>query len=207
MTKLSAVLLAILLTGCTLTPKTPAPASVYDLGAAPITAPGSAQLSPVVIQTTNISAPVWLDTEAIYYRLAYHDPARIYTYANSHWVAPPAKLLTEYLKQYLANHQIDPSPGENKQNQLFSDHLLRMELSEFTQIFDTQDSSQVTIRLRASLYASNMRRPIAQHDFTVMHPAQTADAAGAVAAFVLASDSLGSQLVQWLSNSNQWQIP
>ncbi|MCC6916429.1 ABC-type transport auxiliary lipoprotein family protein [Nitrosomonas sp.] len=199
--KLSAVFSVILLTGCALTPK-PAPVSIYDLGSIPVTAPGFAQFSPAAIQVADISAPVWLDTEAIRYRLAYHDPARVYTYANSHWTAPPAKLLTEYLRQYLAGHRLNP-PGNSKYNRSLTNCLLKINLDEFMQVFDTQNSSHVVIRLRAFLYEPDTHQPIAQHSFTIAQSAQTADAAGAVAAFILASDNLRSELVQWLSGSRQ----
>lgn len=203
MMKFFAVFLVILLAGCTLTPKAPAPASVYDLGPVPVTAPESARFPSAIIRITDISAPVWLDTEAIHYRLAYYDPARIYTYANSRWVAPPAKLLTEYLGQYFADHHVSPPPDNSKHNHTPANHLLQIDLDEFMQVFDTQNSSRVVIRLRAFLYAPGMRQPAAQRSFAIAQPAQTADAAGAVAAFVLASDNLRNELVQWLSSSHQ----
>ncbi len=203
MIKLSVVFLVILLAGCTLMPKAPAPTFVYDLGPVPVTAPESARSPSATIRITDISAPVWLDTEAIHYRLAYYDPARIYTYANSRWAAPPAKLLTEYLRQYFADHPVSSPPDNSKHSHAPANQLLQIDLDEFMQVFDTQNSSRVVIRLRAFLYVPGMRQPAAQRSFTIAQPAQTADAAGAVAAFILASDNLRNELVQWLSSSRQ----
>ena len=201
MTKFSAAFLAILLTGCMLTPKTLTPVSIYDLGpAASVMVTGPSRLSQTIVQVMDITAPIWLNTQSIHYRLAYHDPARIYTYASSRWTAPPAKLLTERFRQYFASHDIDwQRDNKNKENHVSVNYLLKIELSEFTQIFHTQNDSQVIVRLRASLYEPNSRLPIAQQSFTGEQPAQTDDAAGAIAAFILVSDNLLNELVQWLS--------
>ena len=200
MTKFSAVFLAVLLTGCTLTPKTLAPVSIYDLGpATSVTVTGSSRLSQAIIQVMDVTAPVWLDTQSIHYRLAYHDPARIYAYAGSRWAAPPAKLLTERFRQYFASHAIDSQKYyKNKESHVPAHYLLKIELGEFTQIFHAQNDSRIIIRLRASLYEPNTHLPVAQRSFTGERPAQTADAAGAVAAFILVSDNLLDELVQWL---------
>ncbi|WP_350282459.1 ABC-type transport auxiliary lipoprotein family protein [Nitrosomonas sp.] len=204
MMKFSAVFLAVLLTGCTLTPKTLAPVSIYDLGpVAAVTVAGSSGLSQTIIQVIDVSAPVWLDTQSIHYRLAYHDPARIYAYSGSRWTAPPAKLLTERFRQYFASHTINWKKGDkNKENHAPANYLLKIELGEFTQVFHAQNDSQVVIRLRASLYEPNARLPIAQRSFTGERPTQTADAAGAVAAFILVSDNLLDELVQWLTSAH-----
>lgn len=201
MTKFSVVFLAALLTGCALTPKIPASVSIYDLGPVPVTVTGLSRLSQTIIQVTDITAPVWLDTQAIHYRLAYHDPARIYAYAGSRWTAPPAKLLTERFRQYFASHATDwQNNDRNKKSHILANYLLKIELSEFIHIFHAQNDSRVIIRLRASLYEPNTRLPVAQRSFTKEQPAQTADAAGAVAAFIVVSDNLLNELVQWLSS-------
>jgi len=198
--KFTAVLLAALLIGCSLTPTTPAPIQVYDLGPAPITAPGTLSLSQTFVRIMEIAAPIWLDTQAIQYRLAYHDPARIYTYANSRWTAPPAQLLTEHFRRYLASHGTDgPNNDKRQTTRPPTQYLLKIELSEFAQIFSTQNNSHAVIQLRAALYEPDARLPVALHSFTMTHPTKTADAAGAVAAFILASDNLLGELVQWLA--------
>ncbi len=202
MMKFSAVFLAVLLTGCTLIPKTLAPVSIYDLGpVAPITVASSSRLSQTIIQVMDVSAPVWLDTQSIHYKLAYYDPARIYAYAGSRWTAPPAKLLTERFRQYFASHATNWQKGDkNKESHALANYLLKIELGEFTQVFHAQNDSQVIIRLRASLYEPNARLPVAQRSFTGEQPTQTGDAAGAVAAFILVSDNLLDELVQWLAS-------
>lgn len=199
MRKISVALLAILLTGCTLTPKTPSSISVYDLGSPSTIVPRYSLSSQATIQITDIAAPVWLDTQSIHYRLAYHDPARIYTYADSRWNAPPAELLTERLRQYFATKNID----RHHQNDTPVNYLLKIDLGEFTQIFNTPDNSQAVVQLRASLYEPTSRLPIAHRSFLGRQETQTADAAGAVTAFIQVSDNLLNELVQWLSDIRQ----
>lgn len=197
--KFLAVLLAALLTGCSLTLTTPAPVQVYDLGPAPITTPHTFSLSQTFVRIMEISAPIWLDTQAIQYRLAYHDPARIYIYANSRWAAPPAQLLTEHFRRFLASHDADGPDNDKRQTTPSTQYLLKIELNEFAQVFSTQNDSHAVIQLRATLYEPDAHLPIALHSFTMTQPATTADAAGAVAAFIQASDNLLGELAQWLA--------
>ncbi|MXS84807.1 hypothetical protein ABO04_02470 [Nitrosomonas sp. HPC101] len=204
MTKITTTLLAVLLTGCALTPEAPPAVSLYDLGSPSAIAPGYSLPVQATIQIADITAPVWLDTQSILYRLAYHDPARVYTYAESRWNAPPAALLTERLRQYFAAGSIGKQNQDgNRENGTPAHYLLKLDLSEFTQIFTTPDSSQAVVQLRASLYKPTLRLPIAHRNFLGKQTTQTADAAGAVAAFMLVSDNLFNELTQWLSDIHQ----
>ena len=44
------------------------------------------------------ATPTWLDNTAIHYRLIYHNPSQSYAYANSRWIATPATLLTQQIR-------------------------------------------------------------------------------------------------------------
>lgn len=204
MMKFLSMFLPVLMAGCTLIPKDLAPVSVYDFGPAPDRVARSSALPPVLIQITDIIAPTWLDTQAIRYRLAYHDPARTYTYANSRWAAPPAKLLTERIRQHFLAHADRQHKNRSHPS---TNYLLRINLEEFIQVFETPDNSRITVRLRAALYEPNNRLPIAQKNFLDERMTQTADAAGAVAVFIAGSDSLSEELIQWLSGILQQEIP
>lgn len=196
--KLPMVFLIILLTGCTLLPsKEPTTAAIYALGSSAATTQ-PASLVPATIQLAAITAPSWLDTSAIHYRLAYHDPARVYTYAASRWNASPAELLTERFKQYFSSKNTRYSNYKTTTN-----YLLKINLVEFTQIFDSPDSSEVVIQLHTTLYELHTHQLVAQQNFIEKQNTQTADAAGAVAAFATASGNLLNELVQWLPNVAQ----
>ncbi|HNC42164.1 MAG TPA: hypothetical protein PK522_10305, partial [Nitrosomonas sp.] len=81
-----------LLVGCSFSSNKPTSLALYDLGLKPVS---EVQVAPVdvSIMMTEITAPIWLTSPAMQYRLTYHDPARTYHYAHSRWVTAPAKLL------------------------------------------------------------------------------------------------------------------
>ena len=76
--------------------------------------------------------------------------------------------------------------------------MLRLELEEFTQIFDTPHQSRAVIRLHASLIEHNTRSLLAQRNFDTEQAAPTPNAAGAVRGLTEASDKLIENLVNWL---------
>ncbi len=188
------VIVFLLLAGCTLTPQKNSPPTVYDFG---LQRPAEhSNLTPfnTSIFVAEINAPIWLDNSAIQYRLAYHDPARSYAYANSRWAASPAKLLTRRIKDHLVTRNGIISSHDG----LKADYALYIELVEFTQVFDKPDNSLAIIRLRASLIERNSRLLLAQENFSSEQVAPSADAAGAVAALISASDTVSDKLSQWL---------
>lgn len=190
------VIVFLLLAGCTLTPQKNSPVAVYDFG---LQRPAEhSNLTPfnTSIFVADINAPIWLDNPAIQYRLAYHDPARSYAYANSRWTASPAKLLTRRIKDYLVTRQGIISSHDGVK----ADYTLFIELEEFTQVFDQPDNSRAIIRLRASLIERNSRLLLTQENFSSEQVTPSADAAGAVAALISASDTASDKLGKWLGD-------
>ena len=159
---------------------------VYDFGL-PVQQAKSANV-PVNVLVQEISAPVWLTTSALRYRLAYHDAARLQTYANSRWAADPASLLTLRLRQslgYIAHGK--------------PQYQLRVALEEFSQVFDSPENSRGVIRVRANLVTIGESTPIAVRSFTVERKAQTPDAEGGVRALTEASSQLADEIGKWLA--------
>lgn len=162
--------------------------NVYDFGL-PVQ-PAKLASVPINVLVQEISAPVWLTTPALRYRLAYHDAARLQTYANSRWAADPASLLTLRLRQSLgyATH------GKPQ-------YQLRMALEEFSQVFDSLENSRGLIRVRANLLAIGEPSPIASRTFTVESKALTPNAEGGVRALTEASSQLTDEIGKWLSEA------
>ncbi len=187
-------------TGCTITPHTKTPVSIYDFGiqqdsnAHSIPAQQQELWSSLLI--SEAKSPIWLNSKAIQYRLAYLDPAQSYTYANSRWAAAPATLLTHQIRNYISavtnDKVISTSDGTR------TDFTLRLELEEFSQVFDTVDTSHVVIKLRASLVHRGSRLLKAQHNFNIEQATPTANAAGAVQALTKSSKQLTENLIAWL---------
>jgi cholesterol transport system auxiliary component len=191
----------LLLSGCTVTPHANAPLAVYSLGVLHMPdahdSIGQSATGTPSLLIADATAPVWLDSQAIQYRLAYHNPTRLYTYANSRWAATPAAMLTLQVRNRLlseANHPVI-KPGDGAQ----ADYTLQIDLIEFTQFFSSADSSHAEINLNASLIKRKTRTLFAQQNFSMRQKTATADAAGAVNAFTEASDKLTEHIVGWIA--------
>ena len=192
---------SICLTGCAITPQNEKPVSVHDFGLPKIyrtnsTTDHQQHLSKNLL-VAEARSPVWLNNNTIQYRLAYQDPTQSYKYANSRWSASPATLLTHHIRNSIAittNNKVLSSTDSVR-----ADFILRLELEEFSQIFDAIDNSHVLIKLRASLINRSSRSLKAQHSFNIKLAAPTANAAGAVKALAESSDKLTEELVNWLS--------
>ena len=195
------ILLNIWLAGCALAPEAQIPLSVYDFGLQQVSKTYSAsdqqrQLSTSLL-IAEVKSPVWLNSHAIQYRLAYRDPTQSYTYANSRWAAAPATLLTHRIRNRIANVTNDKVVSTSDGAR--ADFTLHLELEEFSQVFDTVDTSHVIIRLRASLVHRSSRSLKAQRNFSMEQAAPTANAAGAVQALTESSDKLTEDLIAWLA--------
>jgi cholesterol transport system auxiliary component len=182
--------------------RNPAPVAIYDFGLQPFPAQlspddtgGSKHLRTSLLVAETI-APAWLDSPSIHYRLAYDDPTRFFAYRSSRWASTPAKLLTQRVRTRIAaiNERGVMNPGEGTR----TDYILRLDLEEFAQIFDTPSRSSAIVQLRASLVDRTTRYAISQRSFGVELPAPTANAAGAVKALTEASDQLIESLIGWL---------
>jgi cholesterol transport system auxiliary component len=191
----TALLLSLLMLGaCSIAPQ-PRDIAAYDFGPA---APAKADPRIAVNLTVpDISAPAWMDNANLYYRLAYADPARPLAYANSRWVMPPAALLSQRLRSALRQSSkaavLSPTDGVR------TDYVLRLELEEFSQIFDATDKSRGVLRLQARLVRGTTLT--AQQTISIDVPAPMANAEGGVRALTLASDDAGRRLADWLADN------
>ncbi len=168
----------------------------YDFG------PGAATLETPPrlareITVANATAPAWLDSSALVYRLAYVDAAQPRAYVETRWVSPPAALFTAQLRQRLAattaRGVVVPDDGVR------TAATLRVELQEFSQVFDAPDRSRALVRVRAVLVADG--RLVAQTSFTLDRSAPSADAAGGARALALAADAAIERLIGWTADA------
>ena len=126
-----------------------------------------------------IEAPATVDGTAVLYRLAYADVQQLRPYAQARWSMPPAQLVRQRLRDQLSQQRVVLNPAEGP-----AGWILRLELEEFTQVFETPDRSVGLVRLRATLLetVNGRERLVAQRRFTVQRPAASADAPGGVRA-------------------------
>jgi len=189
------LLCALLVLGCSLPLNGKGEVRAYDFGPAAGAKEGARKLSqPLLVY--DVSGPAWLESPAVFYRLAYVDASRPLAYASSRWVMSPAALLSGRLRQRLSGAGggvILPTDG------LRAPAALRVELDEFTQVFDAEAMSRAVVRLRASLVGP--RSLIAQKSFSVDRAAASPNAEGGVRALAAASDEVLDQLLEWVAVS------
>ena len=192
------LLLAATLSGCTLGPEKKDAAATYDLSGAPSSAAGKTRIRATLL-VQPVAAPGWLESNAMVYRLNYQDAARQLNYANSRWAAPVASLVAQRLRAQLA--AASDSGIVNIADSARADYALRVELEEFSQVFDTADASRAVIVARASLVNVAKRSLQAQKTFTIDRPAAGANAESGVRALSAGSAELVDAIVAWTAAS------
>lgn len=187
---LSSFLAIALVAGCA--SKIDAPTQ-YDLGLLP---PATAIAAPALpaVSLADVNAPAWLDNNMMYFRLAYANQLQPRPYAGSRWTMPPAQLFQQRLKSRLAQ-----AGGTvlALSDAALNIPVLRIDMDDFTQTFDTPSHSLATLQVRASLF--NGRTLLAQKNFSRQAATPSADAAGAASAFVAANDGVIDDLMGWLA--------
>ncbi|WP_162597713.1 ABC-type transport auxiliary lipoprotein family protein [Pandoraea apista] len=157
--------------------------------AAGVTAAGAPRMSPLKVV---VNAPSWLDADVIYYRLPASEGDQARVYANSRWLASPARLFGDRLRSALSVDRPVLAAGDPT-----AAPALRVELEEFAQYFDSTSSSHGVVQVRATLFDGP--KLLAQTTLRAQAPAPSADAAGGARALALASDAVQTQLIQWLA--------
>jgi len=191
---LSTVLFVVALGACS----SPAPRiAVYDFGpgaTAPQVSNRMAPLPPLLLM--EVEAASALDGTAVLYRLGYADTNQLRPYAQARWSMAPAQLLRQRLRELLGQRRSVLSPVDAV---VPGSLALRLELEEFSQLFDSTQSSAGLVRVRATVSRTGSPpKPVAQTSFVVQRPAASADAKGGVQALAQASDALVLQVDQWL---------
>lgn len=214
---LSAALVTVILAvaGCSALPSRPASTVRYDLGLAEVlprttaAAPAASASAPVLpLVLADVQAPGLPEVmTAMLYRLNYADGQQLRAYQSARWSLPPGQMLAQRLRMRLGQVRPVLSPRDDISFNA-PDHrtlaVLRVELDEFSQVFDSVSSSHALVRIRASLIARDGRSGgnvlQGQTVLTAQAPAPTADAAGGAHAMALAVDDVTAQLNRWLQD-------
>jgi len=187
--------LCVLVVSCSFGPGSTPPIAIYDFG---VDAP---RLPAVHVSTAlafdDVSAPPWLHSPAIVYRLGYRDIAQLQSYSLSRWTAAPTVLVTQRLRSALAKVAI--GRFSTVADGVRSSYVPRVELNNFVQVIDAPNSARGIIRARASLIDTAGHSMRAQRIFEVDQPSQSVDAPGAVRALRAATDVLIAQMIEWIA--------
>ncbi|MGE5524682.1 MAG: ABC-type transport auxiliary lipoprotein family protein [Rhodospirillaceae bacterium] len=190
----AAAVSAAAVSACTINaPARDAPA-LYDFGPH-ASATRSERRIPGTLLIAAVTAPAWLDTTGIVYRLNYEDSNRLRAYNESRWVATPAMLLTEALRMRFAGpaEQV-VSAADGAQ----ADRVLRVDLEDYTQAFDAPTRSRVAIRARATLVDRRSRAVVAQQTFAATRDAEP-NAAGAADALAECAGEVVENVLDWVA--------
>ncbi len=190
------VLVAVLaVSGCALPSGPEKPLATFDLGPAPVATVSTVRVSdrprPTLI-VGEVVAPSWLDSIHIYYRLAFADVQQPRPYAQSRWTMAPPQLVSQRARLRLARFANIVSAGDTSQGA-----VVKLELDDFSQMFETQDVSRGVLLLRVSLISNG--RVIGQRSFATSRVASSANAAGGVRALTEATDAVLEELSAWLA--------
>lgn len=190
------LVIACSLAACSLAPTAKDSPAVYDFGPARSGAPGTKIDASLMVAP--VTAPAWLDTSAVVYRLNHENAARQRTYANSRWAASPAALVGQRLRARLAAVDagiVGVSDGAR------ADYALRVDLEDFSHVFDSTAASRASVTARVSLVNLSKRALHAQKSFSIERAAATPNAEGGVRALAAGADELVEAIAAWTAAS------
>ena len=180
------LLAALLLSACVGGAGNSVPSVTYDFGL-PVARLAVGGAWPGL--SLEVRSPPWFDSTNVDYRLAYADPLTRRQYVGSRWAGAPAQLIAQRLRQQLGVVSATANSA--------TDCLIRVELQEFSQVFDSPQSSRGVLTASVSLI-DGKRRVVAERLAVIDKPALGADASGGVQALVAASTEFGRLLSDWL---------
>ena len=202
-TALGAIVLAGLL-GCSALPDKPTRATLYDFGPGAMAAQPTGQQPAVVL--AEIETVGALDGTAMMYRLSYSDAQQLRPYSLARWSAPPPQLIRQRLRQQLSRDRVVLDLGDSAglaRSGGAVPRVLRLDLEEFSHLFESTTESAGLVRLRATLMENTIagERLLAQRSFVVRRPAPTHDAPGGARALAAATDAVAEEIGQWLAQT------
>jgi cholesterol transport system auxiliary component len=190
------------LAACSALPEKPTRQTMYDFGPAPAASGTAASKLPALV-LPEVEAEGVLDTTALLYRLGYEDAFQLRPYAYARWSAPPPQLVRQRLRDVLGRERavLDNSAAAALVRRgADRPPVLRVELEDFSHVFDSPTESRGMVRLRCTLLQSSAggERLVAQRTFAAERPAPGADAAGGVRALTAAVDAAAAEIAGWL---------
>jgi cholesterol transport system auxiliary component len=193
----------LLMTACAALPDKPVRAVTYDFGPGTVAASAvqainaSTALPPVAL--AEIDSSLALNGNAVLYRLMYFNAQELRPYAQARWSMPPAQLLRQRLSAQLGKTRAVLNPGDGVAGST-SPWAVRLELEEFSQLFESTTASVGLLRMRATVVQATAQgeKLLGQRSFVVQRPAPSADVAGGVQALTGASDAVVLEVDQWL---------
>lgn len=213
------IYISVFLAGCS-APRASNTPVVYDFGPGAMQTLATTRIAPLPpLELNTPQTSVALNSTAVLYRLAYADAQALKPYALARWSMPPAQLIGQRLRERLGQHRAVMAPGDMalaKPARATSAALvpaasakpaqtevvlsLRLDLEEFSQLFDSPDTSHGLLRLRATVTQRSVTGEslLGQRSFVILQNAPSPDASGGVRALTLATDQAVQEIEVWL---------
>lgn len=172
------------------------PSTIYVLADTPAPQPPAVQVQAHTLLVENTHASAYDDNEALVYSRAPNTRDR-YKYAR--WSERPSTRFSELLFNRLAGAGLYATVV-NANSDVLADRRLATELLSFYHDASTTPG-HVRVVLRAELFDARHHRLIARRQFEQNVPVASYDAAGAAAAFNLATQALLNNISAWLSTA------
>lgn len=194
-----------LLAGCSTLPQPPREQARFDLGLpqVPTATTAARALPPLALADVQVSA-LSENSTLMMYRLAYANALELRPYQQARWSQPPAQLIQQRMRLLLGTQRPLLSSMDNISTAAGqpSAALLKVDVEDFSQIFESASGSVGSVQLRATLLGPAGPRGgnalLGQRVFTVRQAAKTADAAGGAQALAQATDAALAQVDAWL---------
>ncbi|HWH73299.1 MAG TPA: ABC-type transport auxiliary lipoprotein family protein [Methylibium sp.] len=187
-------------------PDKPVRATLYDFGPGPVAAAAQRGTQPPIV-LADLETPAALDTAALLYRLGYDDAHQLHPYSRARWSAPPGRLVEQRLREHLGRERVVLDLTQSAalaRSGGAMPRILRIELAEFSHLFDSPKTSWGVVRMRATL-ADNTpagERVVGQRIFVQRQPAPTPDASGGVRALTAATDAAAQEIAAWVGQQH-----
>ena len=178
------LIIAVVLAGCLGGGKPKPSPAIYDFGLG--SASDKSSLPESRLPLDEISANQSLDSNRMRYRLAYQNPAQVFIYAESRWIAPPAELLSRKLRA------MSGAAAPTQQN-----CILQLKLEAFDHVFESKAVSHGVVQISVALLASKTHQTISRKQVEQSVAASSQDAQGGVAALNAASTQALTEAVEW----------
>lgn len=196
--------LLLALAGCaSVVPDKPVRAIAYDFGPGASAPSAASATTTAAIVLADIETTSAFDGSALLYRLGYADAHQLLPYAHARWTAAPPQLIRQRLREQLGQSRAVLDLTESAalaRGGGAMPRVLRIELEEFSQVFDSPTQSWGLLRLRASLFENVAagEKLLGQRNIIKREPAPSADASGGVRALAAATDAAAAEIGQWL---------
>jgi cholesterol transport system auxiliary component len=195
---------ALSLAACSsLAPEKPQRATLYDFGVVTAAAPAATTRQGAIVLADPEAAGA-LEGSSLLYRLNYADAHQLQPYAHARWAAPPARLVRQRLREILGRDRAVLDASESAALARAGGAMppiLRVDLEEFSHVFDSPAQSFGVLRMRVTLMESTPagERLLGQRTIVQRQAAPSADAGGGVRALTAATDAAAQEIAAWLA--------